>query len=173
MPRRTRKILFQYASMWPREVCDLHDKDKRRLFIRDSPDLRQPGVYVLYRDDHPYYIGKALRLGKRIWEHANHPFDRRYNFWNMFSAFVVSDKKYLNDVEGILIAAIPTGNNSTPRIPKVRLPSYVVQQLKQIQRHQANPVTRREFESIMRALRRSVRPTRRGRLKRRSASLVR
>jgi hypothetical protein len=155
MPPKKHKILFQYASMWPREVCDLRDKDKTKLFIRDSPDLRQPGVYVLYRDDQPYYIGKAEKLGRRIWEHANHPLDRRYNFWNMFSAFVVKDKKYLDDVEGILIAAMPTGNNSTPRIEKVPLPPYVVQQLKQIRRHQANPVTRREIEIILKALQRA------------------
>jgi hypothetical protein len=151
---RKQNIVVQYASMWAREVCDLRGEGSRKSFIKDTPELQKPGVYVLYRDEQPYYIGKSTRIGKRIWQHACHPRARYYHFWNMFSAFVVKDKKYLDDVEGILIATFPSGNSSTPRIPKVRLPKHIVHQLGQIRQHQVNPVTRRDFASSIRSIRR-------------------
>lgn len=47
--------------------------------------LNQPGVYVLYRDDTPYYIGKTkTTIFKRLKTHALRPNARRYNFWNYF-----------------------------------------------------------------------------------------
>lgn len=146
-----RNIIMKHASMWPREVCDLRDKDGKKLFIKNY--FREPGVYVLYRDEHPYYIGKASCLGVRIWAHSNHPHDRYYHFWNMFSAFVVKDRKYLDEVEGILIAAMPSGNSARPRIPDVRLPAHIVQQLRRLRQHEANPITRREFERAIKSLR--------------------
>lgn len=151
---RKHRVVARNASMWPREVCDLRDEDTKQLFIRH---FQEPGVYVLYRDEVPYYIGKASRLGPRIWAHANHPVDRYYNFWNMFSAFVVNDRKYLDDVEGILIAAMPTANSARPRIARVPLPKHIVQQLRRIRQHEANPITRRDFEKAVGSLRREIR----------------
>jgi hypothetical protein len=90
--------------------------------------LSDPGVYVLYRDDQPYYVGKtSKKLFKRIWAHANRPKDKYYNFWNFFSAFVVPDKNHLDEVEGILIASMPTNNSSLLRIKKIHLPPPVAQ----------------------------------------------
>lgn len=45
--------------------------------------------------------------------YANHTGDRYYNLWNLFCAYVVPNKKYLNQVEGILIAAMPSAQNSS------------------------------------------------------------
>lgn len=47
------KIVTGYAKMWPRIVFDMKagNKDAKEL-------LQNPGVYVLYRDDMPYYVGK-------------------------------------------------------------------------------------------------------------------
>ena len=126
--------------MWPREICDMREKDGKRLFIKDAVGWRVPGVYVLYRDEHPYYIGKSKKVGPRIWEHANRPLDPYYNFWNMFSAFLV-EEMYLDAFEGMLIAAMPTGNSAVPRIPKIAIPRGIVDQLKRIRQHQAHPVT--------------------------------
>ena len=70
--------------------------------------LSEPGVYVLYRDDHPYYAGKTGgSLFNRIWHYAIQSHSRYYNLWNFFSAFVVPGEKQCNGVEGILIAACP------------------------------------------------------------------
>ncbi len=116
-------IVTGYAKMWPSSVFDIKAGNKLLPEIREL--LREPGVYVLYRDDQPYYVGKASRLSSRIWAHANQPRDRYYNFWNYFSAFVVPDKKHLGEVEGLLIASMPTENSSIPRIHKIHLPAKV------------------------------------------------
>jgi len=100
-------------------------REGRKLIEDVWGKLEHPGVYVLYRDDHPYYIGRANNLRNRIYSHANHPKDKHYNFWNHFSAFVVSSKEHLSDVEGILIAAIPTDNSALPRFKKVTFSSRV------------------------------------------------
>lgn len=152
---RKRSIVLEYASMWPREILDIRCKNSKRLWVR-SPEcpLGRSGVYVLYRDDRPYYIGKATRLAERIWAHANHPTDPYYNFWNLFSAFVVKDLKQMDQVEGILIAALPTANSSTPRITRLRLPLDVSRQLRLIRHHEANPLTQKELARLVRAMQR-------------------
>jgi hypothetical protein len=44
--------------------------------------------------------------------------------WNFFSAFAVDDSKQRDELEGVLIAALPTANNGAkPRLKKARLPS--------------------------------------------------
>lgn len=116
-------IITGYAKMWPRLVFDL--KAANRLVPEIRRLLHEPGVYILYRDDQPYYVGKASFLSSRIWAHANQPRDRYYNFWNYFSAFVVSDERYLREVEGLLIAAMPTENSSVPKIHRIHLPAKV------------------------------------------------
>jgi hypothetical protein len=42
-----------------------------------------------------------------------------YNFWTHFSAFVVEDVAHRNELEGILIAAMPTANSATPDLTDV------------------------------------------------------
>jgi hypothetical protein len=70
----------------------------------------------------PYYIGKTGKtLLKRLSNHALKPNVRRYNFWNYFSAFVIEDSSHRDEVEAILISAMPTANSSTPKIKRVRL----------------------------------------------------
>jgi len=121
---RSRAIIDSYLKMWPREVFDIRMGNKQLPVVRALLDA--PGVYVLYRDDHPYYVGRATRrLRDRLHSHANRPGDRYYNFWNFFSAFVVPDRRHIPDVEGILIAAFPTENAATPRFRRVKLPAAV------------------------------------------------
>lgn len=46
-----------FARMWPREVFDYFtEKSERRRILGI---LYKPGVYILYRDDIPYYVGQA------------------------------------------------------------------------------------------------------------------
>ena len=129
MPTRARSIVNAYARMWPRDVFDIKAAGKLAKDIREA--LRDPGVYVLYRNDAPYYVGKTGRpLFDRLWNHANQPGDRYYNFWNFFSVFAVAGKKHRDDVEGILIAAMPTANSASPRFPRIELPTRVGRLLK-------------------------------------------
>ena len=126
MARKRRYIVDGYTRIWPRRVFDIKARDPLALYVREK--LRHLGVYVLYRDDHPYYVGKTSRrpLFNRIWNHANSPQDRYYNYWNYFAAFIVPRKRHRDEVEGILIAAMPlTANSSTPRFPRIRLPAGV------------------------------------------------
>jgi hypothetical protein len=104
--------------MWPRAL--FHMKEGKKV-LRDA--LQNPGVYVLYREDKPYYIGQASNpLIKRLSGHALKPNGRRYNFWNYFSAFEIGDRDHRNEVEAILISAMPTAaNSSRPKIPPMRL----------------------------------------------------
>jgi hypothetical protein len=85
--------------------------------------LKDAGVYVLYRDDEPYYIGRTKKaLFKRLKTHALRPNARRYNFWNYFSAFEIKDDAHRDVVEAILIAAMPTAaNSSRPKIKRMGL----------------------------------------------------
>lgn len=113
-------------------------RDGKRLLVRKKNFLDRPGVYVLYRDDQPYYIGKTQRaLARRIWAHANRPMDRYYNFWNLFSAFVVEDKQRRNELEGILIAAMPTANSASPRLGAMRFPKEVANLIHRIRQNRA------------------------------------
>jgi hypothetical protein len=126
MSKRQKPIVEAYLKMWPREALNLRD-GKRRLPLKDVWSLfDRSGVYVLYRDDQPYYIGRAKKISKRIHDHANRPEDKHYNFWNFFSAFLVADQRHISEVEGILIAASPTENAAVPRFfKKLSLPAKV------------------------------------------------
>jgi len=98
------RMIKDFISMWPREVWDVTEEGKKSRYLKTFRPLREPGIYVLYRDEVPYYIGQARVLYKRLHDHANKSTDRYFNFWNFFSGFVVYYEKYLRDVERILIA---------------------------------------------------------------------
>jgi hypothetical protein len=137
------RAVIAYARMWPREVFDHiagFGERKNKPLVKSIDFLRLPGVYVLYRDDVPYYVGKAQKLRSRLWEHAMKPTTRYYNFWNFFSAFVVVDAAKRNEVEGILISAMPTANSAQPKLPKEKLPKEVIDMVRKIRRDRANPV---------------------------------
>jgi hypothetical protein len=97
--------------------------------------LDRPGVYVLYRGDEPYYIGKSSRpLIKRLGVHALKPNGRRYNFWDYFSAFTIDDGTHRDEVEAILISAMPSAaNSSKPKIPRMPLDRTGAKLLNEIQ----------------------------------------
>ena len=148
-------MVEKFISMWPREVWDITEEGTRTLFLRQVPELKKAGVYVLYRDEVPYYIGRAGVLYKRLHDHANKSTDMYFNFWNFFSAFVVSDKKYLPEVERVLIAAMPTANSSKPKMDPVGMPKFLVARIRAIRRHQTDPPTRQDLARLERFLRQS------------------
>jgi hypothetical protein len=119
-------IVTGFTGLWPRRIYDI--RDPRGLLIKRHPEmgrLHEPGVYVLYRGDRPYYIGKTERsLFERIHDHANKTTDKYYHLWDFFSAFCVP-REHLDEVEAILIAAIPTANSANPKITPIALPEDV------------------------------------------------
>jgi hypothetical protein len=125
MTTRRSGIVTGYARMWPREIFDAKP-DGRALMAGQLPFLEQKGVYILYRDEHPYYIGKTSNsLYSRLREHAIKPSARYYNFWNLFSAFAVPEQRGRDELEGILIAAMPTVNSAKPKLTKMKFPKPV------------------------------------------------
>jgi hypothetical protein len=119
------RMVTGYARMWPRSVFDLRSKGKLLNDIKDK--LRLPGVYVLYKGEEPHYIGKTSReLYERIYDHANITNDKLYNFWDFFSAFEVPKPADRDEIEAVLIAAMPTANSANPKIHPINLPRPVV-----------------------------------------------
>ncbi len=112
-----------YAKMWPRVLFNC--KNGKAWLVDELKILAQPGVYVLYRDEIPYYVGKAIVLKDRLWQHANRYGGKHYLFWNYFSVFVIRNPAARGRLESFLIAAMPTANGAKPRIKKAQLPLYV------------------------------------------------
>jgi hypothetical protein len=132
-------FLESYAKMWPRSIFYALGDEKSNKLSKDVQFLDHPGVYILYRDDIPYYIGQASKLGKRLYKHAFDTGGRYSNFWNYFSAFVIPVASHRNQVEGILIAAFPTANSAKPRLKKEKLPLAIRKFLLAQLRSSANP----------------------------------
>jgi len=150
-------MVREYARMWPREVFyhlvpNVSGKGKQVHLSKGLELVNEPGVYVLYRDGIPYYVGQATKLRHRLWAHACSPAARYHNFWNHFSAFVIKSPHLRNQVEGILIAAMPTANGAKPRLKRAKIPDAVSKMTRSIYEHQANP--NREFEKLTRRLKR-------------------
>jgi len=143
-------MVSKFISMWPREVWDITEPGEKALFLKEVAPLQKPGVYVLYRDEVPYYIGQASVLYRRLHDHANKSTDRYFNFWNFFSAFVVSDERHIADIERILIAAMPTANSSMPKMNRVKMPKFVGERIREIRRHEADPLTKRDLQKFLR-----------------------
>lgn len=139
MAKNTGSIVTKYAELWPREVFDIREGKNRLLKIAQEL-LSGPGVYVLYRDDVPYYIGKTeINLYERIRKHANRPGEKYYRYWNYFSAYIVGTIKHIGDVEGLLITAIPAAaNSSKPKIKKILLPRNITNLIGRLRRISAD-----------------------------------
>jgi hypothetical protein len=146
MPAKKNQVIEEYARMWPREVFDClvtnENGGRKKIMGKGLDLLNEPGVYVLYRNDIPYYIGQALRLRHRLWSHAGSPGARYGNFWNYFSAFVIREPKMRDEIEGILIAAMPTANSAKPKLKRAKFPLVVSQMVRRIRKHEASPLTK-------------------------------
>jgi hypothetical protein len=106
MKRNRPAVVKAAAQMWPRAVFDFDDK------VDVKGCLERPGVYVLFRDDEPYYIGKTQA-----------------------GLFEVLSSKHRDEIEGVLIASMPTAANSAaPKIKRIGLPKTVAQLMRNIRR---------------------------------------
>ncbi len=143
-------VPFKYARMWPREVFYRRLSKPRPIagskrkppvttqWLYKATDLlAQPGVYVLYLDGVPYYVGQADMLRSTLAAHARVPQSHYFRHWDYFSAFVV-DKKDLDRIEAILIAAMPTANGRK-LLKKEPFPPELTEMLNEIQLAKANP----------------------------------
>jgi hypothetical protein len=51
-----------------------------------------------------------------------------------------ADPDQQNEVEGILISAMPTANSAQPKLPKEKLPHEVIKMVRKIRNDRANPI---------------------------------
>jgi len=144
------KVPYKHARMWPREVFYRRLTDAkpvagstkkpqpRTQWLYKTIDLlAQPGVYVLYRDDVPYYVSQTDDLRTSLAAHARVPQSRYFHHWNYFSAFAV-EKKDLETVEAILTAAMPMANSRQP-LQREPFPGEVTEMINDISLAKANP----------------------------------
>ena len=75
------------------------------IFWKEFHDLVRDhsGIYVLYKDGIPHYVGKASHLSWRIRHHQN---DRLKGEWDSFSLYVVRGDRYVKDVESLLLRIV-------------------------------------------------------------------
>jgi hypothetical protein len=126
-----RGITTGHASLWPREIFDV--RKNGRILAGSIDFLKQKGVYILYRDEIPYYIGRTSgTLFKRLCSHATNPTRKRYKFWNLFTAFAVPDEYERQELEAVLIAAMPTANSAKPKLNKIKTPPEVRKLMRQM-----------------------------------------
>ena len=127
------KIVCEYARMWPRWILE-----KKEFCDEIERLLKRPGVYILYRDEHPYYVGQARNLFKRLSGRANNPQSRHFHFWNFFSAYAVTGARYLDELESILITSMATvtANRANPKIKPIALSNALWKQIREEHHHQ-------------------------------------
>jgi hypothetical protein len=141
-------LVSKFVRMWPREIFDAvaeaenGQKINRKTIASVSEVLNKHGVYILYRDDTPFYIGqaKSRSLGRRLRAHATRPNARRYLFWNYFSAYVIEDPKHIDEVEAILIAAMPfiVTNSAIPKLEREKMDRSTVRLVNRLRRQKLN-----------------------------------
>jgi hypothetical protein len=129
------ELVKQFIRMWPRAIFHTRAMDDSKGFIADGiPELRKPGVYILYRNGVPFYVGQAKNLRTRLKQHANGVISLKTHFWNHFSAFLVDDSARMKEVEAILISAMPPGimNSSKPTLHKVPMNKLTVHLIREL-----------------------------------------
>jgi len=90
-------LIHQFGEMWARTPKNIKN-------IRAA--LKKParaGVYILYDGATPVYIGKG-NIPYRL-EKATR--NKRKNFWDHFSWYVIKDQALMHDVEVLLLRALP------------------------------------------------------------------
>ncbi len=83
-------------------------KDSSYRYLPGSKN-RGTGIYVLYNGDNIHYIGLSKKsLRGRLKQHMN---DRHSGKWDNFSFYQILRKKYIKDIETLLLRIFyPPGN---------------------------------------------------------------
>lgn len=89
-------LVSKYGSLWAR-----NDSNIKRL----RAEGRLFGVYVLCDGSMPVYIGRG-RLASRINRHRRSR-SRKSQYWDHFSWYAVSDRRFEADIEALLLRMLP------------------------------------------------------------------
>jgi hypothetical protein len=98
MKRRPIKLIRAYAEELPGTVLEVFRKE-----LKDLLGKKKAGIYVLYREGKPYYVGKAGNLPSRIKDHTK---DRLNKKWDAFSFYVVGRPGYSKHLESLLLRIV-------------------------------------------------------------------
>lgn len=103
-------LIRAYGLFWSADEVEWSPGPGRRRYMllgrqgERKPKLRladfrmQSGLYILYGDYGPYYVGRADRLGRRLKQHQN---DRHAGRWSRFSWFGFRPELTLRDADGL------------------------------------------------------------------------
>jgi len=91
------KLVRAYAEKLPGKVLGIFWKEFHDVVSGYS------GIYVLYKNGVPHYVGKAGNLSYRIRHHQN---DRLKGKWDSFSLYVVRGDRHVKDVESLLLRIV-------------------------------------------------------------------
>jgi hypothetical protein len=131
-----RDIVSKFLRMLPRAIFDTPEiKGQKGSIASKIEELKGPGVYILYRDDVPFYVGKTEgKLFNRLWQHANGVSSTRSYFWNYFSAFIVKKPGNIAEIEAILISAMPSviTNSARPTLQKMRKGKSIIKLMRKM-----------------------------------------
>jgi len=131
-------IVSKFIRMLPRAIFHTPEIQGQKGSIASKiEELKGPGVYIPYRDDVPFYVGKTEgKLFNRLWQHANGVSTTRSYFWNYFSAFIVKNPRSIAEVEAILISAMPSviTNAARPRLEKMRKGKSIIELLRALRK---------------------------------------
>ena len=95
--RKSHRLIRAYAEKLPGQVLGVFWKEFHGLLRGHS------GIYVLYKDAVPHYVGRASKLSWRIRNHQN---DRLKGKWDSFSLYVVRGDRHVKDVESLLLRIV-------------------------------------------------------------------
>jgi len=74
------------------------------------------GIYALYRQDRPYYVGLTTNLFARVNGHLK---DRHKGQWDHFVIFRIKKVDYLKDIETLITHLTPwPGNRVKGKVPR-------------------------------------------------------
>lgn len=91
------KLVRAYAENLPGGLLGVFWKEFHELLRGHG------GVYVLYKEEVPHYVGKASSLASRIRHHQR---DRLKRKWDAFSLYVVRGDRHVKDVESLLLRIV-------------------------------------------------------------------
>ena len=106
------QLVKSYAEGIKKRILERNQESVKRVVGRKS------GIYLLSKGERPYYIGLSNKLANRL---KNHLDDKHKRKWDRFSFYSIGKKKYLKDVESMLVRIVkPPGNGQEGSFGKHR-----------------------------------------------------
>ncbi len=115
-------LVKSYAQGIKKGVLEEHPEAFKKVV------KRRAGLYTLMKGHALYYVGLSTKLNSRLNRHLH---GKHRGKWDTFSFYSIGKKKYLKDIESVLIrVARPPGNFQRGKFGKnTNLKKLLVQEL--------------------------------------------